>query len=54
MKDYICISVEELKATAFDYIASHNNSAGMTVDAEETLFDFIKLLLESKGVENGK
>ena len=41
----------ELKAFAFDYIAAHDNSTGLTVEAEKAVIEYTKLIIEHfKGV----
>ena len=41
----------ELKAFAFDYIAAHDNGAGLTIEAEQAVIEFTKLTIERfKGV----
>ena len=41
----------ELKAFAFDYIATHDNSTGLTVEAEKAVIEYTKLIIEHfKGV----
>lgn len=47
----IVISIDGLKALAFDFIKDNSNGAGMSVESEDTLFQFVDLLIErTKGV----
>lgn len=52
MDDFdLAFNESELKALAFDYIANHEDSTGLTVDAEIAVIEFTKVIIEHfKGV----